>query len=258
MINTKKPKTLSSLSKQEAGAYVRKIFAIKHKLLILYCYYLNNNTDMDMLERNQTEINETICELFGHDSIEYETYCVDFVSASMISYISGNDIVTHAIRKSINASIARMSTLISLLEEQAGAEESNAAGSTIRIYEGLKLHPEIAGATSALFKSSHYYNAVESAVEALNKLVYMHAAEKDISCLTQRAFHSATPSLEPDVLAARSDTDDQIGVMMLYSGAITALRNPRVHDFLEYDPEGALEFVAFASLLAKLLDKPDR
>ena len=43
--------------------------------------------------------------------------------------------------------------------------------------------------------------------------------------------------------------------MMMFSGAVAGLRNPRAHSFIEDDPERALEFIAFVSLLAKLLDE---
>ena len=43
--------------------------------------------------------------------------------------------------------------------------------------------------------------------------------------------------------------------MMMFSGAVTGLRNPRAHKIINDDPEKALEFVAFISLLAKLADK---
>ena len=42
--------------------------------------------------------------------------------------------------------------------------------------------------------------------------------------------------------------------MMMFSGAVAGLRNPRAHKFIKDDPERALEFIAFVSLLAKLLD----
>jgi hypothetical protein len=52
----------------------------------------------------------------------------------------------------------------------------------------------------------------------------------------------------------QSDTDEQQGFMYLFSGAVMGLRNPRAHAFIKDDPERALEFIAFVSLLAKLLD----
>jgi hypothetical protein len=47
------------------------------------------------------------------------------------------------------------------------------------------------------------------------------------------------------------------GVMMLFSGAMAGFRNPRAHGFIEEDPERALEFIAFVSLLAKLIKRCD-
>jgi len=46
--------------------------------------------------------------------------------------------------------------------------------------------------------------------------------------------------------------------MMMFSGAVSGLRNPRAHGFIHDDPERALEFIAFVSLLAKLLDGAKR
>ena len=43
--------------------------------------------------------------------------------------------------------------------------------------------------------------------------------------------------------------------MMMLSGAVAGLRNPRAHKIIKDDPEMALEFIAYVSLLAKLVDK---
>lgn len=46
--------------------------------------------------------------------------------------------------------------------------------------------------------------------------------------------------------------------MMMLSGAVTGLRNPRAHRLMKDDPERALEFIAYVSLLAKLVDDAKR
>lgn len=43
--------------------------------------------------------------------------------------------------------------------------------------------------------------------------------------------------------------------MQLFCGAVTGLRNPRAHKIINDNAEEAVEFLAFISLLAKLLDK---
>jgi len=60
---------------------------------------------------------------------------------------------------------------------------------------------------------------------------------------------------EFNALADVSDSDEQKGFMMMFSGALAGLRNPRAHKIIKDDPEKALEFIAFVSLLAKLADK---
>jgi hypothetical protein len=67
-------------------------------------------------------------------------------------------------------------------------------------------------------------------------------------------FNPKTPILKFNSLADQSDADEQRGFMMMFSGAVAGLRNPRAHKIIKDDPEMALEFVAFISLLAKLGD----
>jgi hypothetical protein len=55
-----------------------------------------------------------------------------------------------------------------------------------------------------------------------------------------------------------ADNDEQKGFMMMFSGAVAGLRNPRAHRLIQDDPEQALEFIAFVSLLAKLLEGAKR
>jgi hypothetical protein len=46
-----------------------------------------------------------------------------------------------------------------------------------------------------------------------------------------------------------------LGFMWFFSGAVAGMRNPRAHKIIKDDPERALEFIAFISLLAKLVDE---
>jgi len=71
----------------------------------------------------------------------------------------------------------------------------------------------------------------------------------------ERVFSPKSPILAFNDLADESDRDEQKGFMMMLSGAVAGLRNPRAHKLIKDDPEQALEFIAFISLLAKLVDK---
>jgi len=71
----------------------------------------------------------------------------------------------------------------------------------------------------------------------------------------EHVFSPKNPILKFNNLADASDMDEQRGFMMLFSGAVIGLRNPRAHKIIKDDPEKALEFIAFVSLLAKLADQ---
>jgi uncharacterized protein (TIGR02391 family) len=74
----------------------------------------------------------------------------------------------------------------------------------------------------------------------------------------ERVFNPSNPVLRFNDLAHDSDRDEQRGYMMLFSGAVAGLRNPRAHKLIQDDAERALEFIAFVSLLAKLLDGAEK
>jgi uncharacterized protein (TIGR02391 family) len=129
-------------------------------------------------------------------------------------------------------------------------------GRSLRAYEGLTLHPEVARAASDLYRNGHYANAVEASVKALNGLVRLRSRlELDGTPLMETAFSPNHPVIKFNDLTDQSDRDEQKGFMMMFSGAVSGLRNPRAHGFIRDDPERALEFIAFVSLLAKLLDE---
>jgi uncharacterized protein (TIGR02391 family) len=137
--------------------------------------------------------------------------------------------------------------------------DEDAIGKSLRAYEGLALNAEITRAASQLYRDGHYSNAVEAAVKALNGLVRLRSdLELDGTTLMEKAFSPGNPVLKFNDLSNQSDRDEQKGFMMLFSGAVSGLRNPRAHGFIHDNPERALEFIAFVSLLAKLLDGAKR
>jgi uncharacterized protein (TIGR02391 family) len=70
----------------------------------------------------------------------------------------------------------------------------------------------------------------------------------------ESVFSPNNPVLRFNDLVEESDRNEQKGFMMLFSGAVAGLRNPRAHKLFNDNSERALEFVAFVSLLAKFLD----
>jgi uncharacterized protein (TIGR02391 family) len=133
--------------------------------------------------------------------------------------------------------------------------EGSQTDRVVRAYRDLDLHPVIEEAASNLYLDGHYANAIEDAVKALNNLVRLRSGKLlDGSDLMKTVFSPKNPILGFNDLADQSDRDEQEGFMMMFAGAVAGLRNPRAHKLIQDDPERALEFIAFVSLLAKLLD----
>lgn len=202
-------------------------------------------------------IADTLVSIFGDETPEYNIYQaasdLDTASFNYAFEVPWSEIAegfTHGKDRSIRLLTAARRSL----NEKLGTSTSPGLRA-VRAYGSLDLHPEIARAASKLFADGHYSNAVEAAVKGLNGLVRLRSGlEVDGTTLMEQAFSPKNPVLKFNALADQSDTDEQRGFMMMFSGAVSGLRNPRAHKFINDDPERALEFIAFVSLLAKLLD----
>jgi uncharacterized protein (TIGR02391 family) len=69
------------------------------------------------------------------------------------------------------------------------------------------------------------------------------------------AFGTKAPRLDVSTEAGRSGDDERDGFLALFRGAMLGVRNPKAHEhFKPEDPQLALEYLGFASLLHRRLD----
>lgn len=212
---------------------------------------------LDTLEKN---IDSTLVDIFGYDTIEYHLHRVllDTASKSLL-YPAPAYEIREGYKRGIELAISNLNKIIELLEEKIGdiAMEESTYGSALRAFHKLDIHSKVLGAVSKLFEDGHYSKAVEDACKALDDLVKTRSGKHDLGGaeLMQYVFSDKNPVLQFNKLETESDRNEQQGMMFLYSGAMLALRNPISREFIENDPEKALEYIAFISLLAKSLDK---
>lgn len=209
----------------------------------------------------ENELETCLVSIFGANTIEYKRYHSDLtqLDTAPMSYV--NDIPMNEVRDGFKRGISRAKTTLESIKKgflevlEDGGHSSG--GMALKAYDSLELHPAIERAASQLFKDGHYANAIEDAVKALNALVRLNSGidDKDGSGLMEFVFSPKNPILKFNALSDISDMDEQRGFMMMFSGAVAGLRNPRAHKIIKDDPEMALEFIAFISLLAKLADK---
>lgn len=114
------------------------------------------------------------------------------------------------------------------------------------------LHPSILKVSKKLYEDGHYRAAVLDAyIELINRVKRIsNRPDLDGSSLMQQVF-----SLRNPTILLSEDNDEQQGFMWLFSGAVMAIRNPKAHKITEItDPQRSLEWLAFASVLHRVLD----
>ena len=122
------------------------------------------------------------------------------------------------------------------------------------------LHPVIVGVSESRMKSGHYADAVEGAFKELNNAVKDRARsrlnnELDGQKLMQRMFSPDNPVLMvEDNLDTQTNRDTQQGYMMMFAGAMSAIRNPKAHENMTISKDDAVRKLAFASMLMYKLD----
>lgn len=211
-----------------------------------------------------SKLETLLANIYGADTVEYERYHWDITNLDRASMNMMHSTPIEEVREGLQSGFSTAKAQLEaikqgFLEELEDAGQSS-SGKTLKAYEGLELHPAIERAAGQLFKNAHYANAIEDAVKALNALVRLNSGvdDKDGMPLMETVFSPKNPILKFNALIDDSDIDEQKGFMMMFSGAVAGLRNPRAHKIIQDDPEKALEFIAFISLLAKLADKANK
>jgi len=208
------------------------------------------------------KIDSTLADIFGNDTAEYNRFRVSMLCQASI--ILGRKTPLHEIREGyrqgIKQAILNLRTLIDLFQENISGLGESSTGKALKALGELELHPEIERAIGKLFRDGHYANAVEDACKVLDGLVRIRSGKYNLSGteLMQTVFSPKKPVLKFNELLSQTDMSEQQGMMFLYAGAMLAFRNPRAHQLIVDDPEKALEYIAFLSLLAKSLDQVER
>jgi len=120
------------------------------------------------------------------------------------------------------------------------------------------LHPEVLRVSEKLYMDGHFPQAVFEAYKAIVNAVKKVSGIKgmDGKPLMERVFSLGNPVIKLNNLQTESEEDEQVGLMLLFSGAALGIRNPKAHDnIMQEDSLRALEYLAFASLLLERLDE---
>jgi uncharacterized protein (TIGR02391 family) len=118
------------------------------------------------------------------------------------------------------------------------------------------LHPDVIDAAGDLFADGHFASAI---LEAFKRVELRVRAESGLQGAGQdlmaRAFQGEPAAIDVRVEAGQSGQDEQEGFRFLFMGAARGIRNPKAHEAVsQLDPQRALEYLGFASLLMRRID----
>ena len=214
------------------------------------------------IEALEHKLEDLLTEIFPPGTIEYDRYKLSATQLDTAGYNTNgtpNYKVIAGLEGGKATIISTLGTIKEIFTEKLSddGEALTEDAKILRAYQGLDLHSEIDGAASALYLDGHYANAIADSVKALNAFVRLRSGidDKDGTQLMEFVFNPSNPILKFNLLVNESDRNEQRGFMMMMSGAVAGLRNPRAHTIIKDDPERALEFIAYVSLLAKLVDQ---
>lgn len=108
-------------------------------------------------------------------------------------------------------------------------------------YDRRVVDVDLRAATRSRFVSTHYADAVEAGVKALNECVRARTGRsEDGDALMTLAFSPNAPMLRVNAGRSKSDESEQRGHMHLCQGVVGAWRNPRAHSLVDDEPARAL------------------
>lgn len=118
------------------------------------------------------------------------------------------------------------------------------------------LHPAVQAAAGELFADGHFENSVAEAFKSIEVRVRrLTALSKSGAALMGDAFRVDGSVLDVAGHDGRSGEDERDGFLHLFRGAMIGIRNPGAHElFKPSDPQQALEYLGFASLLHRRID----
>lgn len=132
------------------------------------------------------------------------------------------------------------------------------------LYYSVNLHPVIQKKTEKLFKEANYNQAIYEAYMVLIDMVKDKSGhpkgsdgkELDGTKLMQNVFSPDSPVLKFNGMRDQTEVDEQRGLMLLFTGSVTAIRNVFFHKSRDdqEDPFSTIEYLQLASLLARKLD----
>ena len=123
------------------------------------------------------------------------------------------------------------------------------------------IHPMIISVSKNQFIDGYYAEAAENAFKEINSrvkkiyhILYPTSSIPDGKDVMNKVFTPNNPMLELCDRSTDSGQNIQLGFKEMFSGSMSALRNPKAHDNIQLTSDDAMRQIIFASMLMYKID----
>ena len=136
-------------------------------------------------------------------------------------------------------------------------DETSSTISNQHPFSVRNLYEKFPQKTKKLFDDGHYSEATFEALKFLDKNIQeiSNSRESGVKLMMQ-VFGGPTPSVKLNPLSNKSEIDEQTGYKLIFSGIMSAIRNPKGHEYeIEDDIDTCLDHLTIVSILIRKLEQ---
>ncbi len=136
-------------------------------------------------------------------------------------------------------------------------DESNVNSTNSHPFESRNLFPSFPAKVRKLFDDGHYSEATFEALKFMDRQVQAIAGSCESGFkLMMSVFGGENPTLQLTALSSESQVDEQKGYQFIFAGIMSAIRNPKGHEYsIEDDLDTCLDHLTIVSALLRRLEE---
>lgn len=125
------------------------------------------------------------------------------------------------------------------------------------LFSSRNIHTKLPPIVKDLFDDGYFSQATFEAFKFLDKTVQDLSGESESGYkLMMKVFSDTSPIVSLTLCSNQSERDEQKGYQFIFSGSITAIRNPRGHEHSINDTiDTCLDHLSLCSLLLRRIEK---
>jgi uncharacterized protein (TIGR02391 family) len=134
-------------------------------------------------------------------------------------------------------------------------EEKLELAGTSHPFEERAIHDKLPPKVRKLFDDTHYAEATFEAYKFLDRKVSTFSSIKESGYKLMMAALSDSGPIKLNSLGTDSEKDEQRGYQFILAGAMSAVRNPRGHEYNYFGaPETCLDHLSLASMIMRKIE----